>query len=78
MQMAEPVAIGPITETTQCLPAPAGTMLLPMAKVAEHTSLSRSTIYRLMHSGEFPKPVQVSPGRVAWRDSDLADWLSRR
>ena len=38
----------------------------------------RSTIYRLVGSGLFPKPVRLSLGRVAWRKCDVADWLSRR
>ena len=52
--------------------------LVAMAEIRVRTSLSRSTIYRLMQRDEFPRPVQISPGRVAWREVDLADWLSRR
>ena len=41
------------------------------------TGVSRSTIYRWMESGHFPKPVIVGPNTRRWRSSELAEWQSR-
>jgi Predicted transcriptional regulator len=46
--------------------------------VEEITGLSRSTIYRLMSSGEFPKPVKLSGRAVAWPESSIMKWLETR
>jgi len=35
------------------------------------TGLGRSTIYRLVASGAFPRPVHLGPRAIAWRWSDL-------
>lgn len=39
---------------------------------------SRVTWWRAMRRGEAPAPVQVSPGRVAWRLADLRAWQAKR
>ena len=40
------------------------------------TRLGRSTIYRLVADGTFPKPVQLAPRAVAWRRADIDDWTA--
>jgi prophage regulatory protein len=52
--------------------------LVRLTAVCERTSLSRSSLYRLMGQGQFPKPIKLSAGRVAWREGDLTDWLKSR
>lgn len=42
------------------------------------TGLSRSTIYKLMDEGEFPRPVRITRKAVAWPESSIAEWLSTR
>ena len=39
------------------------------------TGLSRSTIYKWMDEGSFPKPVKLGPRAVGWREADINDWL---
>lgn len=46
--------------------------------VTEITSLSRSTIYRLMDEGRFPRPVKLTGKSVAWPESRIAEWLRTR
>ena len=50
--------------------------LLSKAQVIEITTLSHTTIWRMMKSGTFPKSVKASMGRVAWRKSDIDNWLA--
>ena len=45
--------------------------LLRRPQVEEITSMSRSSIYRLMQDGEFPRPVKVGSAAVRWRASDI-------
>lgn len=39
--------------------------------VEKRTGLSRSTLYRRMQLGTFPKPVNIGGERVAWLESEI-------
>ena len=52
--------------------------LMRRREVERIAGLSRSSIYRLMQEGEFPKPVRVGPTAVRWRASDITAWLESR
>jgi hypothetical protein len=39
---------------------------------------SRVHTRRLIAGGLFPRPVMLSPNRIAWRKSDLAAWKASR
>jgi prophage regulatory protein len=49
--------------------------LLRLASVIEVTGLSRSTIYRMMDAGQFPRPLRLGPGSVGWRTSAIVGWV---
>ena len=40
--------------------------------------LSRSTVWRLEQAGKFPPRIRISPGRVAWRESEIRDYVAGR
>ena len=52
--------------------------LVGIAAVMRFTSLSRTSVYRLIARGKFPKAIELMPGsrRVAWRESEVARWVS--
>jgi len=52
--------------------------LLRRPEVEARTGLSRSTIYAWMKDGEFPAPVALGARLVAWRESDIREWLEAR
>ena len=52
--------------------------LLRRQQVEEIAGIKRSSIYRLMDDGEFPRPVKVGPVAVRWRESDIKAWLDSR
>lgn len=52
--------------------------LLPWPAVKDITGLSRTTAWRRQKAGDFPLPVQISPGRVGWWESELATWKASR
>lgn len=37
---------------------------------------SRTTVWRLTKTGEFPKPVRLSNAVTAWRIEDIRDWMA--
>lgn len=55
-----------------------GDCLLSVAQVTAKTSLSRSTIYRMVEANKFPAPVQVTDFRVAWWLSEVEAWTKAR
>ena len=52
--------------------------LLTSKQIAEETGISRSTIYRLVQNGSFPKPIRVGRRCVRWLESDIKAWLAER
>ena len=52
--------------------------LLSWQEVRQIVPLSRGTIWSLRRHGKFPKPVQISANRIAWRASDLSEWIAER
>jgi prophage regulatory protein len=54
------------------------TRLLRRRAVAERVGLSAVTIWRLQRTGQFPKSIQISPGAVAWRETDIERWIEER
>jgi predicted DNA-binding transcriptional regulator AlpA len=51
---------------------------LPWKKVEPRVGISRTTAWRLQKCGDFPKPYVVSPGRVAYRESEVEAWKASR
>lgn len=49
--------------------------ILNVREVSTYLNLSKPTIYRLMNEGKFPRPIQLSKNRVAWRSDEIEFWL---
>ena len=49
--------------------------LLRRREAEEITGLSRSTIYRMLKTGQFPQPVRVGRKAVRWKLSDIIAWM---
>ena len=52
--------------------------LLDRPQVEAFCGLSKSSLYRLMALGQFPRPVRIGQRAVRWREEDLAKWLQAR
>lgn len=46
--------------------------------VIQKVSLSQSTIYAMISRGTFPKPFELTPGRVAWIEDEIDSWLAEK
>jgi len=52
--------------------------LIRLTEVLHTTGLSRSTLYKYVADGVFPKPVSLGDRAVGWVESEINDWLSAR
>ena len=46
--------------------------------VEDMLGLSRSTIYRMMQEGDFPRPVKIGRRAVGWSSEEIERWISER
>jgi prophage regulatory protein len=54
------------------------TRLIRLPEVQHRVGLGRSTIYRWMAEGKFPKPVQLGGYSVAWAEHEVEEWIDSR
>lgn len=58
--------------------------MLALKEVTYHTGLSSTTIYDMLdkrssrYDPTFPVQVKLSKGRVAWVESEIAEWLDNK
>ncbi|WP_254305612.1 AlpA family transcriptional regulator [Sphingopyxis sp. BSNA05] len=52
--------------------------LLRLKDVQHRVGLGRSTIYRWMDEGKFPRPHPISNHSIRWLESDVDDWISSK
>jgi prophage regulatory protein len=44
--------------------------------VLKETTLSRSTIYRLLDEEQFPARVRISKRRIGWEPAEILAWIA--
>lgn len=59
-------------------PQPVYDPLWRMNEVCHQVGLSRSTIYRLIDDGDFPKPIPLGKKSVGFLSSEIAEWKEQR
>ena len=52
--------------------------MLSKKQVVERTGLSPATIWRRIQAGDFPKPLQLTPNRIAWPELKIGEWENSR
>lgn len=62
----------------ECSQRPKIERFLRLREVLHRTGLGRSTVYRWMDEGRFPKPVRLGARSVAWIEREIDDWLMSR
>ena len=53
-----------------------GSRFLRIETVLEMTGLSRTTLYRKVRGGTFPRQVLLSERCTGWRESDVRIWAA--
>ena len=52
--------------------------LIKLKAVMECTGLARSTVYKFIAEGRFPKPVKLGARMVAWVEGEIQQWILER
>jgi len=52
--------------------------VLRLGAVIQVTGLARSTIYKLISTGDFPPPVPLTGRSVGWIESEVSAWIRTR
>ena len=52
--------------------------ILRLPQVIELTGFSRSSIYALMKTGEFPLNIKLGQRAVGWKEQDITNWINTR
>lgn len=52
--------------------------LIRLREVQHRVGLGRSTIYRWMDEGKFPRPYTLGGYVVAWLEADIDSWISSK
>lgn len=52
--------------------------ILRLTEVTNKIGLSRSSVYRFIEIGEFPKQIQLSKRTVGWLESDVDAWINAK
>lgn len=51
---------------------------LRQPQVLARVPVSKSTLWRWVREGRFPKPVTLGVATSAWRASEVAEWIAQR
>lgn len=52
--------------------------ILRCKEVQQAIGLSRSTIYRMIERGDFPRPQKLGLRAIGWRESAISEWMEAR
>ena len=52
--------------------------VLKLREVSSLTKLSSSTIYRLIKTGGFPKPIKLATHASGWLLADIEEWIESK
>ncbi|NOU05293.1 MAG: AlpA family phage regulatory protein [Hyphomicrobiaceae bacterium] len=59
-------------------PQPIDNELWSIKIICHKTGLSRASVYKYIELGLFPRQRHLGPGRVAWRSSEVKNWIETR
>ena len=46
--------------------------------VCDRVNWSRTTLWRRVKAGDFPRPLRLGPNSVGWRSDEVDQWISAR
>lgn len=52
--------------------------IIRLKDVIDFTGLGRSTVYKYISEGTFPKPVSLGDRCVGWVEGEVHDWILAR
>lgn len=67
-----------ISEAGERKAATVGVLFYNAKQVCHMFGFSRTHLWRLQRSGEFPSPRELGPNRVGWVASEVIEWAESR
>lgn len=64
--------------SSEAQPGATPKVLLSYAEAQRRTTLSRSTIERLVRAKQFPEPIRITPSRFAFLQAEIERWIEDR
>ena len=55
-----------------------GTRVLRISEVSKMVGIARSTLYRYIDRGLFPKQIKIGPNASGWLETDIRAWIGSR
>ena len=52
--------------------------LIPLPELIKRLSTSKTSIYRMIKAGQFPRPLRLGPRAVRWREDEVMQWVETR
>ena len=52
--------------------------IIKLKEVLNKTGLGRSTLYNLIGTSQFPKPIPLGLRAVGWLESEIEKWIMER
>lgn len=52
--------------------------IIRLKEVIDVTGLARSTVYKYVTDGSFPKPVSLGDRSVGWVENEVHEWILAR
>lgn len=52
--------------------------LIKLKEVMDRTGMAKSTIYKYMDEGSFPKNVKLGARSVAWVEGEIDEWIMEK
>lgn len=52
--------------------------VIRLKEVIDSTGLARSTIYKFISAGTFPKPIPLGDRCVGWVEGEVHEWILKR
>ena len=52
--------------------------IIRLSEVLEMVPVSRSHVYRLERTNQFPRRLKLGLRRVGWRESEIRRWIDER
>lgn len=50
--------------------------LIRMPELLARLGICRKTVYNLLKTGELPRPLMIGSKAIAWRESQIDDWIA--
>ena len=52
--------------------------IMRLPEVVRKIGVARSTLYKMVSDGNFPRPIHLSARSVGWIASEVTDWLHQK